>query len=148
MSNTPTQTPPLISVRNLSKGFVQDGKPLEVLCGIDLDIFAGEMLSVVGPSGAGKSTLLNLLGTLDLPSSGQVLYDGQDLGKLSSSEISAFRNRTIGFVFQFHHLLPDFSAIENVMMPGLIAGGKRSDYRQRARTLLDQVGLSHRLEHL
>jgi lipoprotein-releasing system ATP-binding protein len=136
---------PLVSVRNVSKAFDHEGHSLEVLQGIDLDIGRGEMVTIVGPSGAGKSTLLHLIGTLDLPTTGQIFYDGQDVTSLGSSELAEFRNRSIGFVFQFHHLLPEFTALENVLMPGLIQGRRRLE--ERARQLLDEVGLSARLTH-
>jgi len=136
---------PLVSVKNVSKTFEHEGRSLEVLKGIDLDIDTGEMVTIVGPSGAGKSTLLHLIGTLDLPTAGRILYDGQDVTRLGSSDLAEFRNRSIGFVFQFHHLLPEFTALENVMMPGLIQGRRR--FEARARQLLDEVGLSERLTH-
>ena len=136
---------PLVSVQNVTKTFEHEGRSLEVLKGIDLDIGSGEMVTIVGPSGAGKSTLLHLIGTLDLPTEGQILYDGQDVTRLGSSDLAEFRNRSIGFVFQFHHLLPEFTALENVMMPGLIQGRRR--FEDRARQLLDEVGLSERLTH-
>ena len=136
---------PLVTVQNVTKTFEHEGRSLEVLKGIDLEIASGEMLTIVGPSGAGKSTLLHLIGTLDLPTQGQILYGGRDVTRLGSSELAEFRNRSIGFVFQFHHLLPEFTALENVMMPGLIQGGRRLE--DRARRLLDEVGLSERLTH-
>jgi lipoprotein-releasing system ATP-binding protein len=136
---------PLVSVQNVSKAFEHEGRTLEVLDGIDLDIFAGEMATIVGPSGAGKSTLLHLIGTLDLPTTGRIEYAGQDVTQLTSSQLAEFRNQSIGFVFQFHHLLPEFTALENVLMPGLIQGRKRLE--ARARQLLDEVGLSARLTH-
>ena len=136
---------PLVSVQNVSKAFEHEGRSLEVLQGIDLDIDAGEMVTIVGPSGAGKSTLLHLVGTLDLPSEGRIFYEGEDVTRLGSSDLAEFRNRSIGFVFQFHHLLPEFTALENVMMPGLIQGGRRLE--NRARELLSEVGLSERLTH-
>ena len=136
---------PLVSVQNVTKTFEHEGRSLEVLKGIDLDFDSGEMVTIVGPSGAGKSTLLHLIGTLDLPTEGQILYGGQDVTRLGSSELAEFRNRSIGFVFQFHHLLPEFTALENVMMPGLIQGRRR--FEDRARQLLDEVGLSERLTH-
>ncbi len=136
---------PLVSVQNVTKTFEHEGRSLEVLKGIDLDIGSGEMVTIVGPSGAGKSTLLHLIGTLDLPTEGRILYGGQDVTRLGSSDLAEFRNRSIGFVFQFHHLLPEFTALENVMMPGLIQGRRR--YEARAKQLLDEVGLSERLTH-
>jgi lipoprotein-releasing system ATP-binding protein len=138
-------TDPLVTVRNVTKTFEHEGRSLEVLKGIDLEIDGGEMVTIVGPSGAGKSTLLHLIGTLDLPTQGQILYSGRDVTRLGSSELAEFRNRSIGFVFQFHHLLPEFTALENVMMPGLIQGHRRLE--DRARQLLDEVGLSERLTH-
>jgi len=136
---------PLVSVQNVSKAFEHEGRSLEVLQGIDLDIGSGEMVTIVGPSGAGKSTLLHLVGTLDLPTEGRIFYEGRDVTRLGSSELAEFRNRSIGFVFQFHHLLPEFTALENVLMPGLIQGRRRLE--GRARQLLDEVGLSSRLTH-
>jgi len=136
---------PLVTVQNVTKTFEHEGRSLEVLKGIDLEIGSGEMVTIVGPSGAGKSTLLHLIGTLDLPTEGQILYGGRDVTRLGSSDLAEFRNRSIGFVFQFHHLLPEFTALENVMMPGLIQGGRRLE--DRARELLGEVGLSERLTH-
>ena len=136
---------PLVSVQNVTKTFEHEGRSLEVLRGIDLDIGSGEMVTIVGPSGAGKSTLLHLIGTLDLPTDGRILYDGHDVTRLGSSDLAEFRNRSIGFVFQFHHLLPEFTALENVMMPGLIQGRRR--FEDRAKQVLDEVGLSERITH-
>jgi lipoprotein-releasing system ATP-binding protein len=136
---------PLVTVQNVTKTFEHEGRSLEVLKGIDLEIGSGEMVTIVGPSGAGKSTLLHLIGTLDLPTEGRILYGGRDVTRLGSSDLAEFRNRSIGFVFQFHHLLPEFTALENVMMPGLIQGGRRLE--GRARELLREVGLSERLTH-
>jgi lipoprotein-releasing system ATP-binding protein len=136
---------PLVAVQNVTKTFEHEGRSLEVLKGIDLEVGRGEMVTIVGPSGAGKSTLLHLIGTLDLPTEGRILYGGRDVTRLGSSDLAEFRNRSIGFVFQFHHLLPEFTALENVMMPGLIQGGRRLE--DRARQLLDEVGLSARLTH-
>jgi len=136
---------PLVTVKNVTKTFEHEGRSLEVLKGIDLEIGSGEMVTIVGPSGAGKSTLLHLIGTLDLPTEGRILYGGRDVTRLGSSDLAEFRNRSIGFVFQFHHLLPEFTALENVMMPGLIQGGRRLE--DRARELLGEVGLSERLTH-
>jgi lipoprotein-releasing system ATP-binding protein len=136
---------PLVRVENVTKTFEHEGQSLDVLRGIDLSIDQGEMVTIVGPSGAGKSTLLHLIGTLDLPTHGRIWYEGRDVTQLGSSDLAEFRNRSIGFVFQFHHLLPEFTALENVMMPGLIQGGRR--LRDRALRLLDEVGLSHRVTH-
>jgi lipoprotein-releasing system ATP-binding protein len=137
----------LVAVEGVSKTFVHEGRQVPILNGIDLSIDQGEMLCVVGPSGAGKSTLLHLLGTLDLPTEGKILYDGQDVTSYSSAKLADFRNRSIGFVFQFHHLLPEFTALENVLMPGRIRGERRGELEQRARDLLIEVGLGQRLTH-
>ena len=143
-----TESKPLVEVRGARKVYEHEGKSLEVLRGIDLTIAGGEMVTIVGPSGAGKSTLLHLIGTLDLPSEGTVKLDGQDVTRLDQSRVAALRNRTIGFVFQFHHLLPEFTALENVLMPGMIHGGiPRAKLRARAQTLLREVGLEHRVSH-
>jgi lipoprotein-releasing system ATP-binding protein len=120
---------------------------LEVLRGVDLDVNQGEILSIVGASGAGKTTLLQILGTLDRPSAGLVEYDGTDVFRLSAKELARFRNRNIGFVFQFHQLLPEFSMLENVAMPALIAGEKRSEAFRRAKELIEYLGLAERAEH-
>lgn len=114
---------------------------------VTVSIGDGEIVAIVGPSGAGKTTLLQIIGTLDSPQSGQVLYDGTDVLKLSQREMARFRNRNIGFVFQFHQLLPEFTTLENVAIPALIGGDKKSDAYNRARHLLDHLGLSSRLEH-
>ena len=138
---------PLVCVRGLSKSFSHAGRKLEVLKDINLDIDAGEMLAVVGMSGVGKSTLLHILGTLDRPTTGQLWLAGRDLSKLNATQLAAFRNRTIGFVFQFHHLLPEFDALENTMMPALIHRVPRATAHKRAAELLDAVGLSERMTH-
>ena len=137
----------LVSLRGVHKRYLLDGAALDVLKGVDLEVAAGEMVCVVGPSGAGKSTLLNLLGTLDLPTRGQILYEGVDVTGLSSRELARFRNQKLGFVFQFHHLLPEFDAVENVMMPGLVRGVARRKLEPAARALLEEVGLAARLHH-
>jgi lipoprotein-releasing system ATP-binding protein len=138
---------PLVEVEGLEKTFMHMGNELQVLKGIDLTIRQGEVLSIVGASGAGKSTLLHCIGTLDLPSKGRITLAGEELTRLAGSRLAAVRNKLIGFVFQFHHLLPEFNALENVMMPGLIGGRNRSEMRNRAAELLDLVGLSHRSTH-
>jgi lipoprotein-releasing system ATP-binding protein len=138
---------PLVEVRGVEKRFFHEGRELSVLKPIDLTIERGEMLTIVGASGAGKSTLLHLMGTLDLPSSGQILFNGQDVTRYSSSQLAEFRNASLGFVFQFHHLLPEFTAHENVMMPGLIRGQPRRVLREHAERLLCEVGLAERLKH-
>ena len=136
-----------VSVRNLSKVYEHGGVSLQVLTGVDLELHAGEMVAVVGASGVGKSTLLQILGTLDLPTSGTINFNGEELTKMGPTRLAEFRNRSIGFVFQFHHLLPEFSALENVMMPALIQGVAVGKARTRARDILGRVGLSHRLTH-
>ena len=133
----------MIEVKNIVKRFGD----LEVLHGVSLDIAAGEIVSIVGASGAGKSTLLQIMGSLLSADSGEVVIDGVKLSTLGDDSLSDFRNRHIGFIFQSYHLLPEFTAVENVMMPMLIAGGKRSDAEARARELLELVGMSHRVEH-
>ena len=133
----------MIEVKNIVKRFGD----LEVLHGVSLDISDGEIVSIVGASGAGKSTLLQIIGSLLSADSGEVRIDGVELSTLSEDKLSDFRNRHIGFIFQSYHLLPEFTAVENVMMPMLIAGGKRSDAEARARELLELVGMSHRAEH-
>ncbi|HEY4118344.1 MAG TPA: ABC transporter ATP-binding protein, partial [Byssovorax sp.] len=139
--------PALVTVARLEKTFVHMGRQLDVLRGIDLTIDEGEVLAIVGPSGAGKSTLLHCIGTLDVPTRGQIRLGGDELTGLSSSKLAAIRNRTIGFVFQFHHLLPEFNALENVMMPGLIQGRARGALEARANALLEEVGLKQRALH-
>jgi lipoprotein-releasing system ATP-binding protein len=138
---------PLVNILNVKKTFHHLGRPLEVLRGIDLQIREGELLAIVGPSGAGKSTLLHCIGTLDLPTAGQILIGGQDITRLSGHRLAALRNRNIGFVFQFHHLLPEFSALENVQMPGMIKGQSRRESEPRAQALLKEVGLAERATH-
>ena len=136
-----------LRVENLRKEFRKKGGMLEVLKGISFTLGRGEMLSVVGVSGAGKTTLLQIVGTLDRATSGNVLYDGEDVTSLPEEKLAGFRNRKVGFVFQFHHLLPEFDARENVMLPCLIAGMGREEARKRAEELLSEVGLSGRVTH-
>jgi lipoprotein-releasing system ATP-binding protein len=140
-------TESLVVIEGMEKQFQHMGRSLEVLRGIDLTIAQGQILAIVGPSGAGKSTLLHCMGTLDLPTRGRIVFGGEELTTMRPSRLAAVRNKDIGFVFQFHHLLPEFSALENVMLPGLIAGRPRRDMERRASTLLDEVGLSHRATH-
>jgi lipoprotein-releasing system ATP-binding protein len=137
----------LVIVEDLKKSFLHMGRRLDVLKGIDLNIYPGQILAIVGASGAGKSTLLHCIGTLDLPSSGRIRLAGEELTTMSSARLAAVRNRSIGFVFQFHHLLPEFNALENVMLPGLIQGKSRKEMEKRAAALLSEVGLSHRVSH-
>ncbi|HEY3308160.1 MAG TPA: ABC transporter ATP-binding protein [Desulfuromonadaceae bacterium] len=137
----------LLEVRGLCKTYIIGPNRVEVLKGIDLDLVQGTTVALVGASGAGKSTLLHLLGALDRPSDGTVLYRGKDLFNKSDRELAFFRNKSIGFVFQFHHLLPEFTALENVMMPALIARVNKGEAGAKAEELLRDVGLSHRLTH-
>ncbi len=120
---------------------------LKILNGLDFEVVAGEAVCILGASGAGKSTFLHILGTLDRPTRGTVYFQGSDLFSKSDGELSAFRSQKLGFVFQFHHLLSEFDALENVMLPGRIAGLSTHDCRQRAKTLLEYLGLAHRLKH-
>lgn len=133
----------MIKVTNIHKRFGE----LEVLKGISLEVKKGELVSIVGASGAGKTTLLQLIGTLSRADEGRIEIDGYDVTTLSDDALSRFRNQKIGFVFQFHHLLPEFSALENVMIPALIAGRERGESEARARELLHMMGLTERLEH-
>jgi lipoprotein-releasing system ATP-binding protein len=137
----------LIALRNLSKEYVDGPRVVRVLSGLDLEIEKGERVAIVGESGVGKSTLLHILGTLDRPTGGEVWFDGENLTSKSDRDLAHFRNREIGFIFQFHHLLPDFTALENVMMPALIAGTAPETARRRATDLLTRVGLDERLDH-
>jgi len=137
----------LLQVSGLCKSYRMGNDTVQVLKGIDLEIAPGSTTALVGASGAGKSTLLHILGALDRPSSGVVVYKGQDLFSKADRELADFRSQNIGFVFQFHHLLPEFTALENVMMPALIARRESRQADQYARTLLEEVGLGHRLQH-
>ena len=137
----------MIEVKDLKKGFASGRGRVEVLDGIDLVIRENERVAVVGASGAGKTTLMHIIGGLDHPTSGTVLFEGKDIFTLKGAALDAFRNRTIGFVFQFHQLLPEFSALENVMMPALIARQDQKEAVAKAENLLEEVGLGHRLTH-
>ena len=137
----------LIRVIDLHKSYYDGEDELPVLQGIDLEIYTSELLAIVGASGVGKSTLLHIVGTLDRPTAGSVLYDEQDVFTLSDSELARFRNNEIGFVFQFHHLLPEFTALENVAMGALITKANGKSVYEEAEALLDYVGLSERLSH-
>ncbi|MBN2023566.1 MAG: ABC transporter ATP-binding protein [Pirellulales bacterium] len=138
---------PALVVENVTKEFSTRAEPLVVLRGVSLSLEPGQNVAVVGPSGSGKSTLLNVLGTLEPPSAGRVAIDGQDVAALNEAALAALRARKIGFVFQDHHLLPQCSVLENVLVPTLAAGRTTPDDVQRARELLDRVGLGRRLEH-
>jgi lipoprotein-releasing system ATP-binding protein len=137
----------LVVATDVKKSFQHMGRTLDVLRGIDLTIEEGEMLGIVGQSGAGKSTLLHCIGTLDLVTSGSIKIAGEELTTMSGARLADLRNRTIGFVFQFHHLLPEFSALENVLMAGLIQGKARKELEPRAEALLEEVGLKERMLH-
>ena len=133
----------MIRIENLTKKFGE----LDVLKGVSLTVNKGEVISIVGPSGAGKTTLLQLIGTLDKPTSGKILFNGEDTGKMSSNKLATFRNRHIGFVFQFHQLLPEFTALENIIIPALIAGRKRKEAEAEAMELLGLMNLTERAGH-
>lgn len=137
----------VIRCRHLSKKYTQGPQQVEVLTDINLDVMPGECIAIVGSSGSGKTTLLNMLGGLDLPSGGRIEVAGADLASLSDRDRATLRNRYLGFVYQFHHLLGEFSALENVAMPLLIGGMATGEASQRAAALLEQVGLAHRLSH-
>jgi lipoprotein-releasing system ATP-binding protein len=147
MSNTMTSVTPVIECRNLHKTYNDGSRTLSILRGVDLQVNPGEILAITGPSGVGKSTLLHLLGTLDRPTSGELRYHGKDVATMSRAEVNRLRNEDLGFVFQFYHLLPEFSALENVMMPALCKGAKRSTSATRAEELLVRVGLQDRMTH-
>lgn len=133
----------MIEIKDLRKKFGN----LEVLKGVNLKIEKGEVISIIGPSGAGKTTLLQLIGTLDKPTSGTILFNGEDLSKMGSNKLSTFRNKHIGFVFQFHQLLPEFTALENITIPALIAGRKRKEAEAEAMEMLRIMGLEERADH-
>jgi len=137
----------LVEIRNVFKSYYLHGKRIDVLRGVNLDIEKGELLSLVGASGAGKSTFLHVLGTLDAPAAGEIFFDGRNVLAMNDAEVAEFRNRTIGFVFQSHYLLPEFSALENVAMPALIQRQDRTAAFKYARELLERVGLGSRVEH-
>ncbi|WP_439881992.1 ABC transporter ATP-binding protein [Pontibacter sp. MBLB2868] len=133
----------MLQVSNIYKKY----GALEVLKGIDMSIAAGEIVSIVGASGAGKSTLLHILGTLDTADSGEVVFEGRNIAKLNTADMARFRNRHIGFIFQFHNLLPEFTALENACLPGFLAGRSEKEVKAKAEQLLDMLGLSGRLHH-
>lgn len=138
---------PVVACHGLGKAFREGGVTLEVLRDVDLEVRVGERVAIVGASGSGKSTLLHLLGGLDRPTRGRVLVAGQDMSRLSDADRGRLRNRALGFVYQFHHLLPEFTALENVAMPLLIGGEQPAQAKETAAAILDQVGLSDRLRH-
>lgn len=137
----------LIEVQDLHKTYKAESKPLEVLSGVSLSVTEGDSLAILGASGAGKSTLLHIMGTLDRPTQGKVLFENEDMFRFSEKKLSSFRNRTIGFIFQFHHLLPMLTALENTMLPRLISGSSKKEALENAEDLLIQVGLEERLGH-
>jgi len=137
----------LVTVRDLCKGFNTSGYRIDILKDLNFDLEKGETVAIVGASGIGKSTFLHILGTLDRPESGTVLFQGEDVFRFNNGKMAKFRNQFIGFVFQFHHLLPEFSAIENTMMPGLIKGLSRNNAKEMAEAILLRVGLKDRLHH-
>jgi lipoprotein-releasing system ATP-binding protein len=141
------QSQPVLSCQKLTRSFEEGGRTLDVLRGIDMQVQPGECLAVIGESGSGKTTLLQLLGGLDLPTSGHVYVNGQDIASMNGSERGFMRNQALGFVYQFHHLLPEFSALENVAMPLLLRRDSVADIRERATDLLERVGLADRLHH-
>jgi len=138
---------PLLEGRGLHKSYWLGEKEIHVLRGASFSLRAGEMASLVGPSGVGKSTFLHVVGTLDPPTAGNVLFDGQDAFEMGEEPLARFRNRNVGFVFQFHYLLPEFTALQNAAMPGLISRLPRAEAEQVAREVLELVGLGHRLDH-
>ena len=137
----------IIKVENLVKHYDSGPQKVEVLKGISFDVKPAEVVVIKGPSGVGKSTLLHIIGALDLPTSGKVWLDGQDINSFSNSELARFRNKSVGFVFQFHHLLPEFTAFENVLIPSFMHEPLTKEKEEYARYLLEEVGLGHRLEH-
>ncbi len=137
----------LIRLENITKSYSGPRKTVEILRGIDLVIEAGQTLAILGASGVGKSTLLNIMGALDRPTSGEVFYGEKSLAGLGEKALASYRNRYVGFVFQFHHLLPEFTALENVMLPALIGGASFDDAAERAEALLNEVGLGERATH-
>lgn len=136
----------LYTFSNVSKKFATASEDIEIIKNISLVVEEGEMLAIVGQSGSGKSTLLHLMGALDTPSSGEICFEGRDMSLMSADQKANFRNKTLGFVFQFHHLLPEFSALENVAMPAIIGGASQRSVMPRAREMLDRVGLSARMD--
>ncbi len=143
----PDSSNPVLEIQGLRKTFSNDGLTVEVLKDLECTVFSGEVVGVVGASGVGKTTFLHILGTLDRPTSGTILHFGKDVFSLNDTELSKFRNEELGFVFQFHHLLPEFSAIENVMMPCLVTGESKAKAREMAKEVLVELELEKRFEH-
>jgi lipoprotein-releasing system ATP-binding protein len=147
MNNSAYENSLLLEARDIHKTFGSKDNPVRVLRGVDLEVSRGEMLAIVGASGSGKTTLLQILGCLDIPDQGELQFTGQELTGLDENGLSRHRNKNVGFIFQFHYLLPEFTALENVMMPGMIAGLARKKLRHNSLQLLEQVGLAHRADH-
>jgi len=147
MNDMTISEPMLLQAVNIHKDYGTKDNPVRVLRRVNIEVARGEMIAIVGASGSGKTTLLQILGCLDVPDKGKLWFDGQDLSSFSDNQLAAHRNKHVGFIFQFHYLLPEFTALENVMMPGLIAGLSESRLRNSAKRLLEQVGLGHRLTH-
>lgn len=147
ISGTDKPAEPLLKIDSLVKTFANKGSKTEVLRNVSLNINKGDRYAITGPSGAGKSTLLNIIGTLDKPSSGMVLYRSTNLFSYSQKELAEFRNNKLGFIFQFHHLLPEFNALENTIMPALIAGKNKSSMEEKGFQLLEKMGLEKRITH-
>jgi len=137
----------ILKAQEITKVYTSGPEKIEVLKGIDLNVRRGEILVIMGPSGVGKSTLLNIIGTLDIPTSGKIFINGDEVSRMTEDKLARFRNKHIGFVFQFHYLLPEFTALENVLIPRMIKGNDWKSSEARARQLLDEVGLGHRLKH-
>ncbi|MFZ2633040.1 MAG: ABC transporter ATP-binding protein [Desulfosalsimonadaceae bacterium] len=146
-SNTLVPAVPIISLRDIQKSYRNNGTEINVLDHLSVDIFKGDTIAIVGESGIGKSTFLHVLGTLDQPDAGVFLYNQTDVFRFDKKKLANFRNTTLGFVFQFHYLLPEFTALENVLMPGLIQGASKADLREPAESLLVRVGLKNRMHH-
>jgi lipoprotein-releasing system ATP-binding protein len=142
-----SRSPYLVEALGVSKSFRTEAGELTVLKGVDISVGAGEMLGIIGASGAGKSTLLHILGALDKPTTGRVLFGGKEISSMDENSLARLRNTSIGFVFQFHHLLPEFNSLENVMLPGLISGISFAEAEKRAAALLSELGLSARVRH-
>jgi lipoprotein-releasing system ATP-binding protein len=146
-SQADTVSDAVLACKQLAKTFIEGPAPVEVLTNVDIEIASGEQVAIVGASGSGKSTLLHLMGGLDVPTSGKVYVNGQDMSQLNENARGYLRNQTLGFVYQFHHLLMEFTAVENVAMPLLIRGDKPATAGQKAAAMLERVGLGHRIKH-